>query len=177
MPATPLIPASAIPQSADTGPAAAPQSDALTDQANVSRVTRALSAAVNQHGGAVTLRLSPPEMGIIRVEMQIDQATVRAQLIAEHESARSLLTQQLGELRRALHSQGLIVDRLEVQTMSSSPPHSASDRGDAQQDADGRSRGQFARGGQGSRQDHPDGFGRDEGRTRNFDRQLLDAIG
>ncbi len=119
------------------------QSDSTPADANIGRVIRGMRGVVHQNGGAVTLRLSPPEMGIVRIEMQIDSGAVKALLHTEHEAARTLLNQQLGQLRHALEAHGLFVDKLGVQTMAQGSDTLTSDR-DADQSAanDGRSQGQ-----------------------------------
>ena len=130
-----------------SGPTAAPQiaPDTLQPDPNVARVMRGMHGVLNQNGGSVTLRLSPPEMGVVRIEMQINNGTVNAQLHTEHESARTLLNQQLGQLRHALESQGLSVERLNVQTISQDNNASfTSDRETGEAYEEGRSRGQYA---------------------------------
>ena len=123
----------------DVAPAPAPPPD--SNEANISRVIRGMRGVIHQNGGAVTLRLSPPEMGIVRVEMQIHQGTVNAQLHTEQEGARALLTQQLGQLRQSLEAHGLQVDRLSVATLPSDGTSFTTDRDAEQSSADGRSRG------------------------------------
>ncbi len=132
-------------------PGTQPGSQSIESDANVARVIRGMHGVVNQQGGAVTLRLSPPDMGIVRIEMQLNAGTVTAQFHTEHESARSLLTQQLGQLRQALEAQGLTVDKLHVQTMSGdSATNNNTSRDNADPSAhDGRSRGQYTGSGRG----------------------------
>ncbi len=48
-----------------------------------------LQNAVQQRGGAVTLRLTPPEMGTVRIQLQIQSGTVNAQFHTETESAQT----------------------------------------------------------------------------------------
>ncbi len=139
-----------------------------------------MRGVINHQGGAVTLRLSPPEMGVVRIELQVNHGTVNAQLHAEHESARTLLNQQLSQLRQALETQGLTVDRLLVQTLATSDNAPLTpDRDGDQTNHDGRSRGQHPGGNTGG-QDRGDGQPRegsnDEARpdrlTRLFDQML-----
>jgi len=127
-----------------------PGSETSESNANVARVMRGMHGVLNQNGGAVTLRLSPPEMGIVRIEMQIENGTVKVQLHTEHESIRKLLTQQLGQLRGSLEVQGLNVDKLSVQTMGQDHSGFNADRDTEQSSRDGRSRGHYTGGGQGS---------------------------
>ncbi len=130
---------------------------------NGARLARGLRAAVNQQGGSVTLRLTPPEMGTVRIQLDLSGGTVTARFHAETDNGRQLLQQQLGQLRQSLESQGLSVDRLSVQTMSSSNSNTGFNQ-DAQQDQagnDGRSRGQFFNQGGSSQR------GRDDGNNAN----------
>lgn len=141
----PTQPAGANPQGAAALPEspAADQQSQQADQLNAARLARGLQNALQQRGGAVTLRLTPPEMGTVRIHMQMHGTTVTAQFHAESESARTMLSTQLAQLRHALEGQGLSVDRLSVQTMQ----HSSSSMFDNQSDesaAEGRSRGAFA---------------------------------
>ena len=117
-------------------------------QLNTARIERGLQNAVQQKGGAVTLRLTPPEMGTVRIQLQMHNGTVTAQFHAESESTRTLLSQQMSQLRSSLEQQGLTVDRLGVQTMnqtSGSNLHNESQSGREGQPNDGRSRGGFTR--------------------------------
>lgn len=131
----------------------APNSD--SDSLNTARLTRGLANAVQQRGGAVTLRLTPPEMGTVRIQMQITGTNVSASFHAESASAQTLLTQQLAQLRTSLETQGMNVERLSVQPLASttsSQNANQSNNQDAQQQNtgqqqsanDGRSRGQYS---------------------------------
>ena len=122
----------------------------LRDEVNVGRVVRGLQSAVNQRGGSVTLRLTPPELGAVRIELMVKDGVVNARFTAQQESVRNLLMDQMGHLRTALDRQGLTVERIEVQTNNSS--HGSMQQG--QHDGaghDGRSAQQYTRqqGGQG----------------------------
>lgn len=145
------------PTPAPTPASAAAQRAADGDEAlNSARLARGLQSAVAQRGGSVTLRLTPPEMGTVRIQMQITAARVSVQFHAETQQGQSMLTQQLGQLRTTLESHGLQVERITVQTMhpgqsqnnastSQQQHNQGSEHGDARAD-DGRSRGSFGRG-------------------------------
>ena len=122
-----------------------------TDALNAARLNRGLNSAVNQKGGNVTLRLTPPELGTVRIQLNVQGTSVTAQFHAETESARTLLTQQLAQLKGNLESQGLSVEKIGVQSMSAptasnnaNQQQSTSQHQQSQPDADpdGRSRGQ-----------------------------------
>jgi flagellar hook-length control protein FliK len=84
-----------------------------------SRIVRGLSAMVNQRGGVMHMKLSPPELGSLRVQMTMAQGTVSANFIAGTEQAHALLERNLAVLRTALESHGLTVEKLGVQMTNS----------------------------------------------------------
>lgn len=132
---------------------AAPIQDADNTELNTARIARGLQNAVQQKGGAVTLRLTPPQMGTVRIQLQIHNGTVNAQFHAETESTRTLLNQQMSHLRTALEQQGLSVERLGVQTMQNTSGSNLQHESQSDRDGqanDGRSRGGFTQ--QGNRQ-------------------------
>ena len=131
---------------------------------------RAMRTVINQRGGSLTLRLNPPELGELRIRLEMQQHTVTARFEAANEMVRQLLQQQLPQLHSALSSHGFTVEQIQVQVHSGGANPQASDGQD--QPNDGRSRGSF--------EDAP-GRERDakrqrEGLTR-FARELLDVVG
>jgi hypothetical protein len=84
------------------------------------RVVRGLTAMLNSRGGTMTMRLDPPELGQLRVQMTLARGTVSASFIAQTPQAHALLEKNLAALRIALESQGLTVERLSVQSQQSS---------------------------------------------------------
>ncbi|MDX1563867.1 MAG: flagellar hook-length control protein FliK [Phycisphaeraceae bacterium] len=146
-----------------TAEAALPLPDAhhLTDQ-----VGRALRSMVQQRGGTMTLRLNPPEMGMVRIELRIEANTVQARFEVTSEAVRTVLQQHFAQLKDALVQQGLTVDQLQVQNGS------ASFGRDAETEApdDGRSRGR--------RDEEPTSSNTDteDGSDDRFDQELLDLM-
>jgi len=176
-----------ITQTADAARQAQAQS-ALTnsdnDSLNTARLTRGLANAVQQRGGAVTMRLTPPEMGTVRIQMQITGTNVSATFHAESASAQTLLTNQLAQLRSALESKGMSVDRLSVQplaaTASTNNANQSQNQSDAQQQdssqqqsaGDGRSRGQYS----GSSGQQSSDQQQDNGSSKQAPREFFDRL-
>lgn len=156
-------------------PAQAPQQ--TPEDTNVARVARALQQAVKQNGGTVTLRLNPPELGVVRVQMELSNGVASVRFQAEDASVTSMLSRQMITLREALEGRGLKVQRMEAQTLPSTPVQSVADtsverRAESSPDQ-GRSRGGFTRGDEGRPRDG-DGSRR---RADDFSRALVDEIG
>ena len=134
----------------------------------------------SQRGGAITMRLEPPALGQLRIELQISQGAVVADFTAATPEARVLLEANLGMLRERLESQGLSVDRLTVhgggRGTESAPVAAGQGAGDARQQsndgADARSRGdrgearQDAAGGESRGRRDGDARDSNEGRRR-----------
>ena len=116
------------------------------------RVFRGLSAMVNQRGGAMTMRLQPPSLGELRVQMTIARGVVNAVFQPATPEAAALLDRSLGSLRASLESHGLTVERLTVQ-----PAPQASASQTAREQADEQAQQQ-------QRDQHDAGEGRSRGR-------------
>ena len=83
------------------------------------QILRGLTTMFNQRGGVMTMRLHPPELGELRVQMTLSQGRVSAEFRATTQSAHALLERSLTSLRSALETHGLSVERLTVQPLPS----------------------------------------------------------
>jgi flagellar hook-length control protein FliK len=83
----------------------------------IQRVSKAFQH-LGPEGGTVRLRLAPAELGSVRVEMRIQQRKVQARVVAETEAASAALREHLHELRQRLESQGMQIERLDVEVDS-----------------------------------------------------------
>ena len=79
----------------------------------VQRVANAFTA-LGQRSGPVRLKLYPPELGSLRMEITVKNGTLSAKVEAETAAARSLLVDNLPMLRERLSEQGIRVDRFDV---------------------------------------------------------------
>ncbi|MDX1947353.1 MAG: flagellar hook-length control protein FliK [Pirellulaceae bacterium] len=109
--------ATATPQSA----AAAQRSDLHVDGMRLlQRVARAFAAA-QERDGEVRLRLSPPELGSLRLEVRVAEGGVIARMETETGAARTAIIDNLPALRDRLAEQGVRIDRFEVDLMQRQP--------------------------------------------------------
>lgn len=97
-----------------SAPALASSSVAQEVPESAQIVTRGLSAALNQRGGVVHVRLSPASLGSVRIEMVLEPAGVSVRIEASTASAQRLLSEHLSVLRSSLEQKGLAVERLSV---------------------------------------------------------------
>jgi flagellar hook-length control protein FliK len=97
------------------GPRAA-GSPPLTDtqQARLlQRVTRAFRAA-EERGGEVQIRLSPPELGSMKLELSLSGGVLTAKIEVETQRAQSVLLDNLGTLKERLAEQGIRIEKFDV---------------------------------------------------------------
>jgi flagellar hook-length control protein FliK len=105
---------------------------------------KGLGILANQRGGAITMRLEPPALGQLRIELQVSQGAVVADFTAATAEARSLLEANLGMLRERLESQGLSVERITIhgaRTADAATQSSGDQRQEQGGNADARERG------------------------------------
>lgn len=96
------------------GRAAAP---VVVDSARfLSRVAKAFLSA-QQRDGEVRLRLSPPELGSLRLQVSVQDGVMVARMETETEAARASLTNNLPELRERLAEQGIRIERFDIDLM------------------------------------------------------------
>jgi flagellar hook-length control protein FliK len=93
-------------------------SAASEDDQFSAQVSRGMTAMMNQRGGVMNMRLTPPELGELRVQMTLSRGVVTAEFQASTAQAHALLERGMMTLRAALESQGLTVDRLTVHGMT-----------------------------------------------------------
>lgn len=90
----------------------APLSDA--QQARLlQRVSRAFRAA-EEGGGEVRIRLSPPELGSMKLELSLQSGVLQAKLEVETQQAQAVLLDNLAALRERLAEQGIRVEKFDV---------------------------------------------------------------
>jgi flagellar hook-length control protein FliK len=91
---------------------------ATTDAADrarfVQRVARAFESAVD-HAGQVRLRLHPPELGSLRLDLTIRNGQMSARLETETEAARNMLMENLPELKERLAGHHIQVERFDIE--------------------------------------------------------------
>lgn len=94
----------------------------------VSRVAKAIHTA-NERGGALQLRLAPPELGALKIELSIKDGVMSAALEADNTSARRLLLDHLPALRERLAEQNIRVERFDVDVRQDDTSRQANSRG------------------------------------------------
>ncbi len=86
----------------------------------VQRVARAFRAA-DEDGGQVRLRLNPPELGALKLEITMKAGVMTAKLETETPAAKSMLLDNLPALRERLAEQNIKVEKFDVDVMDRQP--------------------------------------------------------
>jgi flagellar hook-length control protein FliK len=79
----------------------------------VGRVAKAIQTA-SERGGSLNLRLSPPELGSLRLQLTVDNGVMSATLEADNSVARQVLLDHLPALRDRLAEQNIRIERFDV---------------------------------------------------------------
>ena len=95
-------------------------SDLLAGGADKSGGVDGVARILNASGGAgryqATLRLDPPSMGTVRVQLNLQNEGLTIQVDAQSKSVAKLIESRMDDLREALSSHGIRVDRASVVT-------------------------------------------------------------
>lgn len=92
-----------------------------------------------------TITLFPENLGQVDVKITMHNGNLVAQFLTQHAGTKDLLEQQMSQLRLALQSQGLQVERLEVSQNSSSPQSQWTGQQGQQAGAGGQQQGRRSR--------------------------------
>jgi len=86
----------------------------------LNRVARAFTAA-QERDGEIRLRLSPPELGSLRLDVRVQDGVLVARLQTETDAARTAIIDNLPALRDRLSEQGVRIERFDVDLMQRQP--------------------------------------------------------
>jgi len=71
-------------------------------------------SAVAESGRELSIRLAPPELGPVLIEVHAEHGVITARLETHTDAARQVLSERLPQLHEALAQRGAVVDRVEV---------------------------------------------------------------
>lgn len=116
---------------------------------NVLSMVRVARGMVQEGRTSAVLRLDPPELGMLRLRLDLEKESLTLRIEAQSSAAHELLRSEMKELRRSLEAAGLQVERIEIRGPAPAgdpTPFEAyerepsererSDRGSARHDAD-----------------------------------------
>jgi flagellar hook-length control protein FliK len=102
----------ASPKTADAPP---PPPEVQFAQSNHDNIVKEVQTQLLPHGGTMEIRLDPPELGALKVMVEMRDGVMSATFQTSSEEATQLLSHSLNQLKHVLESQGVNVERLQVQ--------------------------------------------------------------
>ncbi len=81
----------------------------------INQVGKQISRSILRGERVIRLQLKPPELGTVKIEMNIKDNILKLGMIAENSSVKELLLSNVHELKQALVEQGVKLDKLNVQ--------------------------------------------------------------
>jgi flagellar hook-length control protein FliK len=114
-------PAAAVPQHVEpaavlaalpVSPPAAPEASFAT--ANHPQIITGIHGQLFPSGGTMTLRLAPPELGDLQINVHVRDGVIAATFQTSNDEATRQLSHSLGQLKNALESAGVSVEKLQV---------------------------------------------------------------
>ena len=96
-------------------PAPEPPPEARFAEVNHAKIVTGIHGELLPNGGAMHLRLDPPELGDLLVSVQMRDGVMTVAFQTSNEEATRLLSHSLGDLKSTLEAQGVTVERLHVQ--------------------------------------------------------------
>ncbi len=130
--------------------ASAAQDSPSADPSNAfDQIVLGLHGKIDARNGKAEIRLDPPNLGTVRVSVNLDHGTLTAQFQSSSDVVRELLKSNMEKLKTVLQSQGITVDKLAVGS-STAPERVAENLPSPSPNAaanDGRSAGQYQQNG------------------------------
>lgn len=93
-------------------------------QAVIAQVAGELSAHISRSTREAVIHLDPPELGRVKIDLVLEGERVQAHIVAESADVGALIQSHLSELKQALHSHNLALDKVQVDVHTGGQPGS-----------------------------------------------------
>lgn len=108
----------------------------VVDAKQVEQLMDRIASAVRQSqstGQQLKIRLSPPELGALQIEVSLKNGEYSAKLEVQNRHAQKVINDNLAQLKEALVKTGVSLDRIDVQINTHSSEDQRSSQSDSQQ--------------------------------------------
>lgn len=99
----------------------------IRDAKAITELSRLVRSSIGSQRSVMMLRLDPPELGQLRIEVRMQQQTLTLRVEAQTPAGHEALQARLPELRHALEQQGIQVGRMDVELRPPGMPTSTPD--------------------------------------------------
>jgi flagellar hook-length control protein FliK len=114
-----------------------------TADANIERIVRVVRSHMSARHSHTVLRLDPPELGSLRLQMDLRGVALTLRIDTTTELAHRLLSDDVDKLRHGLESSGIQLERVEVRPPAQ-PPQPGEHGGSQHADSHGQEQGESA---------------------------------
>lgn len=87
----------------------------------IDQIARVVRTHANGRASSMTLRLDPPELGQLRVDVRMQDHSLVVRFQTQTQAAHDLLQDRIAELRHALEQHGIQLDRAEIEIRPPTP--------------------------------------------------------
>ena len=119
---------------ANTSNSSTPDTPTVDRVRFVQRVSGAIRSA-QQRDGQIQLRLSPPELGTLKIQLTVNESAITANLETETTTARTILLDNLPALRERLAEQGMTIEKFDVDVGREGQQQQTEERGPGDRDS------------------------------------------
>ena len=133
--------------------------------ANIERIVRMIAQRIRGERSHTVMRLDPPELGSLRLQMDLKRELLALRIDTSTHVAHRLLSADVDRLRRGLEASGIQVERIEVRPPTQDPQ--VSEQGGAEH---GETQGEAREGSGETDAEHPQEHGRDSDPARSPER-------
>lgn len=99
----------------------------VSPQKNIEEIIKSAKAAIGQGSSRIQIRLDPPELGTLRIEIRQNSEGLQLQFHTSTAKAQQLLQEHSAELKSALEAQGLPATHIDIQLRLPTPEGPAGD--------------------------------------------------
>jgi flagellar hook-length control protein FliK len=124
--------ASAVRQAASANKPAADDGVKLTRSEGIEQLARVVRSGLGGRHSSMTLRLDPPELGQLKVDVRMNEQNLVVRFQTETRVAHDLLESRMGELRQALEQHGVQLNRVDVEVRPPAQPGQTGRESDGQ---------------------------------------------
>lgn len=99
-------------------PAAEAPAESAGSGRNIDRILRVLRGQILRDKSTTVIRMDPPELGYLRLQLDLHKDVLRLRIHAETDAARQMLSDHLDALRKGLEAGGLHLEAVEIRPLT-----------------------------------------------------------
>ncbi|MBW1735941.1 MAG: flagellar hook-length control protein FliK [Deltaproteobacteria bacterium] len=81
----------------------------------IDQVSRQISRSMLAGERAIRFRLTPPELGTLKLVLKVNKNSVKVEMMTESSAAKEIILSNIGDLKAALLDQGVRLEKIDIQ--------------------------------------------------------------